>query len=116
MKIYAKSSNYVPEFAPKQELDKYIGKDVWVKVLYNPTQIVESGHDCWYKFLDITSNGTKITGYKVQWFYDFQINSPDGVMLEDGDLSNFATILPKNFRVYNPIETMTTNEIYSKYL
>ena len=44
MKIYAKSSNYIPKFTSQKDLDKYIGTDRWVKVLYNEGPLAEGGH------------------------------------------------------------------------
>ena len=111
MKIYAKSSNYAPRFASKRELDKYIGTDVWVKILYNESDIVENGNYAWINILSKAPDG-----YVVNFFYDFQINHPSGVSLEERHLDNANTIYSRNFSVCNPIETMTTDEIYDKYL
>lgn len=106
MKIYAKSSNYVPKFAPQKDLDKYIGTDKWVKILYNEGPLAEGGHYWWIRLLKKTS-----AGFLANGFYDFQINHPSGVSLDEDNLEFEYVFKFKNLRVPNPIETITTEYI-----
>ena len=112
MKIYVKSeSNYIPQFASQKDLDKYIGTDRWVKILYNESPVVEKGNYWWIRILEKTPEGFLANG-----FYDFQINHPSGVSLDESDL-NFKNIFKsKNIRVPNPIEAMTTECILRDYI
>lgn len=110
MKLYVKASNrheYISEFTSQKDLDKYIGTDRWVKILYN--DIYE--HYWWIKIIKKTPEGFLANG-----FYDFMINHPTGVSLEERHL-DFETVFEyKKIRVPNPIEAITTEYIYNNYL
>ena len=112
MKLYVKSaSTYIPKFTSQKDLDKYIGTDRWVKVLYNEGPLAEGGHYLWLRLLKKTPEGFLANG-----FYDFQINHPSGVSLDESDL-NFKNIFKfKYLRVPNPIEAMTTECIFRDYI
>ena len=112
MKLYVKSaSNYIPKFASQKDLDKYIGTDRWVKVLYNEGPLAEGGHYMWLRLLKKTSDGFLANG-----FYDFQINHPSGVSLDEDNLEFSYVFKFKYLRVPNPIEAITTKYIYDNYL
>lgn len=111
MKIYAKSSNYIPKFTSQKDLDKYIGTDRWVKVLYNEGPLAESGHYLWLRLLKKTPDGFLANG-----FYDFQINHPSGVSLDKDNLESEYVFKFKNLRVPNPIEAITTEYIMREYI
>ena len=111
MKIYAKKLSYVPQYAPQKDLDKYIGKDTWVKVLYNDSEIAENGNYWWLLIIDKTPDGFLANG-----FYDFKINHPTGNSLEETDLDFKAVFKFKKIKVPNPIEAITTDYIYNNYL
>lgn len=111
MKIYAKTQKYTPRYTKQSELDKYIGKDIWVKVLYNESPIAEQGNYWWLRLLDKTDEGFLANG-----FYDFQINHPTGISLDESDLNFKGIFRFKNIKVPNPIDIMTTNEIFDSYL
>lgn len=111
MKIYAKSSNYIPKFASQNDLDKYIGTDRWVKVLYNEGPLAESGNYLWLRLLKKTPEGFLANG-----FYDFQINHPSGVSLDEDHLEFKDVFKFKNLRVPNPIEAITTEYIMREYI
>jgi len=111
MKIYAKSSNYIPKFTSQKDLDKYIGTDRWVKVLYNEGPLAEGGHYWWLRLLKKTPEGFLANG-----FYDFQINHPSGPSLSEDNLEFEYVFKFKNIRVPNPIEAMTTECIMREYI
>ena len=108
MKIYAK---YTPQYTSQDELSKFVGKDVWVKVAYNSSEIQENVQYWWIKPIEKS---------RVWWeayaFEDFMIDDPSGVSLDEDDLNIKEFFERKKLHVVNPMQTMTTDEIYEKYL
>lgn len=111
MKIYAKSSNYIPKFASQKDLDKYIGTDRWVKILYKDTHAVTGEAYWWIRIIKKTPEGFLANG-----FYDFMINHPTGNSLEEWNLDFEDVFKYKCIQVPNPIEAITTQYIYDNYL
>lgn len=92
-------------------LDKYVGKDIWLKAKLSQKAYFRrgyTGNEYWIRIVDKDEDGNYIIN-RVNSYKEYKGNSAQ----KQKTLSNTYTVDKNSVTLFNPIQTVTTDEIFN---
>lgn len=92
-------------------LDSYVGEDIWLKAKLSQKAYFRrgyTGNEYWIRIVDKDENGNYVIN-RVSSYKEYKGNSTQ----KQHTLSNTYTVDKNSITLYNPIQTATTDEIFS---